>query len=781
MNEIKTSKIIGKKIRNYRINEVNESQELFAQRIHCAQTTLSKYENQGITNIDDIEKIESLLGINLIDDSKENIIMKSVLDKIYSYYIHNQNKKLGEIFLTKNYLKTYLLYGYDTETLENILLVLRSKDFISIIKNDKESDDTEFILMKSKGILILDNDSIFPSKLSGDNISTETLMNEFIKYDNSMYIGNQNDPNHEKFTEILQENISKKQLSMNTLCNNTKKYKKKYMDLKNKNNNTILSKSMAIGLNNKSFINHNVLILDNHNQKDILEKNIMQSNSSYIIFDTNEQLLNNTGIQLEREGYTIKVLNLADPDHSFSYNPIAHLRSYSDTVGLVDVLFESTSEQELYIGQNNVEKILLTALILYLQENMSIANEEKNFTNIVKLLQAAEINENDYCTMSVLDKLFAKMESKNTNSQAVRQYKIFKLSSSAVQKESIVNCMNRLSIFTFPSLEALTSFDNLELSKISDEKTALFIISPSSHCFYNFLISILYTQLIRELSFHAEFECSYEYYIKNKQDILVVVPPHVKGSQYTERDAKRLLESLKRANVRRTKNNRYLLKARNFEKAFDSEDEAKSFILSLENSIIEKGTGQLPNNICLIINDLIDKNLFPDIESHLMNMHKIGLNYMISIADINSLKTNFNKAYDKIIDNCSILIASARDFDTFSYIEQKFDISYDFFDYDPNKCLLIIKGLDPMVDDIYISNASRPDAYDYKYKISNENITKNRCLFNDTKLGIDVYSKNVKQLEQHFKDNGIKSVQNAMDRIILTKDNGVVKNIEGNE
>lgn len=779
MNKIKTSKLIGEKLRNYRINEVNESQELFSARIHCAQTTLSKYEKQGISNIDDIEDIGKILGIDLLDDSKEFIVQKHILDKIYSFYINTQNRNLDESFLTKNHLKTKLLYGYNEEELENILFVLNSKSFITIIKNDEDpNDNTEFILMRSKGILLLDTDSIFPSELSGDIVSNERLTEEFKKYNNSKYLGNHEDFSKEAICEIFQESNSRKKWELKTLCNNVKKYRKKYIDLKHPENNTVLTKSISINSNRKAFINGNILILNNRNQKDMLEQNLMQSNMSHIVFDTNDQLLRDTGAALEKKGYVIKVLNLADPEHSLSYNPISYLKKFSDVTNLIDVLFKTTENQGLDTYYNQTEKNLLMALILYLQENQEIPIEYKNFTNVMKLLQAADINENDPNERSPLDKLLARHEALNPNSPAVRQYKIFKLCSFKVQKKSIINCMNLLAFFALPSLETLTSVDDLDLARIGDEKTALFVISPGGHSLYNFLISILYTQLISVLSFHARFECAYEYYIKNNQEVLAIIPPNKNGNKYTERDAKRLLKALKLTPIKYTEA-KYYIKTKGFYTEFLSEEDAKSFKKNLEKVMLDKGTGQFPNNISLLINNIVDRDIFFDIDKHLTCMPEIGLNYIISVDGLLSLKHSFNNNWMKIINNCSSLIVSATDYDTFSYIEAQYDIPYDYFTCNPNKCLLTVKGLEPMIDDIYISGISTLEEYDYRQKFA-RNDSQNKMI-NDLEKGLEKYVVNRKPLDQVFKEANANTVRDVINRVVLKEGNVVVDESENHD
>ena len=145
--------------------------------------------------------------------------------------------------------------------------------------------------------------------------------------------------------------------------------------------------------------------------------------------------------------------------------------------------------------------------------------------------------------------------------------------------------------------------DDLNLKSVGDEKTALFVVIPAADDTYNFLVSMMYSQLFETLYYHAENECPFEYYIKEGNDVLAIARKNEKGDKYTERDAKRLLESIKRANVRRTKNNRYLLKARNFEKVFNTEEDAKKYQEKLQKATIQKGAIRLPYPVRFLLDE----------------------------------------------------------------------------------------------------------------------------------------------------------------------------------
>lgn len=143
----KKSVIIGQSLKKYRL-KYKESQGAFAERIHCAQTTLSKYENDGITNIDTIIEISEKLGVNLLLDSDDDLSNKErILSKVYHFYISEKNRNIGELMLTKQKLKD-LTFGLNQNILDRILISLTQDGLIRIIKNiENENDTTEFILM----------------------------------------------------------------------------------------------------------------------------------------------------------------------------------------------------------------------------------------------------------------------------------------------------------------------------------------------------------------------------------------------------------------------------------------------------------------------------------------------------------------------------------------------------------------------------------------------------------------------------------------------------------
>ena len=261
----------------------------------------------------------------------------------------------------------------------------------------------------------------------------------------------------------------------------------------------------------------------------IVKPNLLQANSSYVITDPKGELLRDCAGFLEKErGYKIKVLNLKNLDHTLRYNPVAYCRTQEDIPKLVDLIIKnidaaggggkSSSNDGDFWTQS--AKNIMMAIIAYLFEVYTDPNEymmdehgneiigedgrkipnphwegHKNLINVINLLRMAEIHEDEGECQSDLDNLFAELAEANWNSFAVRQYQIFKTSGDKTALNILISTMVKLSLFDNDAFANVTYKDELELEKISTEPTALFVILPVNNQTYNFLASILFTQL----------------------------------------------------------------------------------------------------------------------------------------------------------------------------------------------------------------------------------------------------------------------------------------------
>lgn len=285
---------------------------------------------------------------------------------------------------------------------------------------------------------------------------------------------------------------------------------KKYMQFP-KSQNKILTKNVMLGLNaRKHRRNLNVLVVGGSGAgktRFYAKPNIMQCNSSHVVLDPKGEILRDTGYLLEKEGYKIKVLDLVNTEKSHSYNPFAYIKNDNDIQKLVGNLFKSTTPK----GSQSQDpfwdisaSMLLSALFYYLK--YEAPEEEQNFSMASEMMRAGKPKEDEEDYESPLDILFKRLEHKNPNHIAVKYYKDYHSGAGKTLKSIIVTLASKLEKFNLDAIEGITKTDELELDKLGTEKIALFAIIPDNNTDFNFLVSILYTQIFQVLYYKADYE-----------------------------------------------------------------------------------------------------------------------------------------------------------------------------------------------------------------------------------------------------------------------------------
>lgn len=275
--------------------------------------------------------------------------------------------------------------------------------------------------------------------------------------------------------------------------------------------NKLFSQNTRMGLNGKKHRrNLNTLVIGGSGAgktRFYAKPNIIQCNTSYVVLDPKGEILKSTGNLLEKEGYIIKVVDLIDMYKSHGYNPFHYIQSDKDVLKLITNLIKNTTPkgtQPLDPFWEKSETALLQALMLYLYHYAP--EEEQNFSMVMEMINYAEVKEDDEDYMSPLDELFNRLEIDDPNSLALKQYKIYKQAAGKTAKSILISVGVRLSAFNLSEMESLTHYDELEMDKIGEKKTALFAIIPDNDSTFNFLIGMLYTQLFQMLYYNADFE-----------------------------------------------------------------------------------------------------------------------------------------------------------------------------------------------------------------------------------------------------------------------------------
>lgn len=288
------------------------------------------------------------------------------------------------------------------------------------------------------------------------------------------------------------------------------KINKKYKQ-KPSSNNKILTRRIGIGINAKIHRrNLNTLICGGSGAGKTRfygKPNIMQCNTSFVVLDPKGEILRDTGYLLEDEGYEVRVLDLINMDKSHCYNPFVYLKNDNDVQKLVTNLFKSTTPKGSQSNDpfwDTAASMLLLALIFYLQ--YEAPEDEQNFEMVLELLRAGEVKEDDDNYQSTLDILMNRLEEKNPNHIAVKYYRDYHSGSAKTLKSIQVTLASRLEKFNLESLAKMTHCDELDLPSLGEKKVALFAIIPDNDTSFNFLVSILYTQLFQQLFYIADYK-----------------------------------------------------------------------------------------------------------------------------------------------------------------------------------------------------------------------------------------------------------------------------------
>ena len=276
--------------------------------------------------------------------------------------------------------------------------------------------------------------------------------------------------------------------------------------------NIILTKTERLMMSNrppdpKNARNKNVLIVGGSGSGKTrfwLKPNLLQCHSSYVVTDPKGSIVVECGNALLKNGYKLKILNTINFSKSMHYNPFAYVHSEKDILKLVTTLMSNTkgdgSGGDPFWEKS--ERLLLTALIAYL--HYEAPKEEQNFATLLEMLNTMQVSEDDEDFQNPVDLLFEDLARKKSNSFAGRQYKLYKLAAGKTAKSILISCGARLAPFDIQELRDLTMYDELELDMLGDRKTALFLIMSDTDSTFNFLISMVYTQLFNLLCDKAD-------------------------------------------------------------------------------------------------------------------------------------------------------------------------------------------------------------------------------------------------------------------------------------
>ena len=273
--------------------------------------------------------------------------------------------------------------------------------------------------------------------------------------------------------------------------------------------NKILTRHVRLGLDtHKHRRSLNVLVIGGSGAaktRSYVKPNILEANTNSVITAPKMEVLTATGGWLKSKGYDIRVLNLVNLEESDGYNPFRYLRDEKDVLKLVNNLIQATTPKGSHESDpfwTKAETALLQAIILMLFQEAP--EYEQNFSMVMRVLEYAEVREEDDEYLSPLDLLFQAMERENPESVALRQYKVFKQSAGKTAKSILVSAAVRLAPFNLPQIRAITDHDDMDLYTLGEKKCALYAVIPDNDNTFNFLVSLLYSQAFQTLYYSAD-------------------------------------------------------------------------------------------------------------------------------------------------------------------------------------------------------------------------------------------------------------------------------------
>lgn len=463
-------------------------------------------------------------------------------------------------------------------------------------------------------------------------------------------------------------------------------YNKKFTDPKGVGGyegyyNAVLGNDVRLSMNGRQTrLNNNVCVIGGSGagkSRFFVKPNIMQLNCSFVITDPSGELLESMGQFLENKGYIVKVFNTVDMKKSNRYNPFQYIRDDVGVAQMVNCLIQNTTPADSQKGDpfwEKTETALLLALSYYLFHFREM--KDRNFSTVLKLLRAAEIDENDSTARSDLDDLFAEIEKKYPEHIAVTNYKTFKMGAGRTLKSILISCAVRLNHFNIAEVAELTKNDNIELDKIGDRKTALFAVIPSADTTFNYLISLMYSQLFESLYYKAENINPRLFYLKNEHDVLI--------SADSKKEIKELWDDIKNLGKIKEKEDTFTKKMtyqifidKNKEpvKVFYNKNSAEKFIDMIKTTrtntdskkkhlkakkkkyeytmpYIEKGRKELAYDVRFLLDEFANIGTIPDFDKKLATMRKYKISCSIVLQNYAQIKAMYEKQYEGLIGNC---------------------------------------------------------------------------------------------------------------------------------
>jgi Type IV secretory pathway, VirD4 components len=453
-------------------------------------------------------------------------------------------------------------------------------------------------------------------------------------------------------------------------------------------NNMILSREMFQSLDNMGIAKHN-----NYNGRNVnvaviggsgagktfglVGPNILQANCNYIITDPSGELFRDYSWFLENEGYRVKCFNLDHMDRGNHYNPFNYIHSDKDIEVLVTTLISSTTPPEKNGGDPFWEKsetALLNALIAYLYHYCIPST--RNFSQVMELLRAAEIDENDSSFQSPLDIMMQQIEERDPDGFCIKQWKNFKMGAGKTLKSILISIAVRLQAFDLEDVAELTNTDDIDLDSVGDEKTAIFVIIPTGEKTFNFLASLMYSQLFQRMYGYAENTSMYSMLVKNEDGEVIRTfrAENEKDMERARNEAEEFLDKYQDARIKYDKDLAlYIIEARDRSILGYAriQEYADRFLLKMLKGRIERNPkARLPIHVRMLLDEFANIPTIPDFDTKVATVRKYEVSVTIILQSLNQMQKLYEKDWESIIGNCdnTIYLGGGADKVTFEWM-----------------------------------------------------------------------------------------------------------------
>ena len=407
--------------------------------------------------------------------------------------------------------------------------------------------------------------------------------------------------------------------------------------------------------------------------------NILQANCSYIVTDPSGGLFKDYGWFLEYNGYRIKCFNLDHMDRGNHYNPFNYIHSDKDIEELVTTLISNTTPPEQHSGDPFWEKsetALLLSLIAYLYHYAP--KRYKNFSNVMRLLRASDVRDNDDSAKSPLDLLFDEAKEKDPEGFAIKQYETYTLAAPKTKQSILISAAVRLQAFDLNDVADLTDTDDIDLDSIGDEKTALFVIIPTGKTTFNFLASLMYTQLFQRLYSYCENEAQYSQLVVDGQDEIIRTfrADSPEESEIARKRAEKFLSKAHTAEIKEDKNTGlyYIYSKDNKILRYSNKREkAEEFLKELKNGKIKQNSGsRVPIHVRFLLDEFANTGKIPAFSEVVATIRKYEISVTIILQSLTQMKNLYEKEWEGISGNCdnTIYLGGGADTETAEWIEK---------------------------------------------------------------------------------------------------------------